>query len=90
MISQLTDLRYFDSSETPFQILSIIEQLSSNFIMVNVMTTRSRREHVPAGWGLHPPDLFFNPDGELMDVINEDGNPKYKYYYAMMPRLPIR
>ena len=29
-----------------------------------------------------PRIFFLHPDGSLLtDVINEDGNPKYKYYY---------
>jgi len=60
-----------------------IEQLSPNFIMVNVMDDEEPEGDMyqPDG-GYIPRILFFNPDGELMDVINEDGNPKYKYYYS--------
>jgi len=32
--------------------------------------------------GYIPRIMFFNPNGELLkDVINEYGNPQYKYYY---------
>merc|ERR1712080_723980 len=57
--------------------------MSTKFVMVNVGD-----DDEPEG-ALYKPDggyvpriLFFNPDGSLLDdIINRDGNPKYKYYH---------
>ncbi|ODN04447.1 Thioredoxin domain-containing protein 12 [Orchesella cincta] len=60
-----------------------IAKLSKEFIMVNTMDEDEPPMDIykPDG-GYVPRILFFDPEGELLkDVINEEGNPEYKYYY---------
>jgi len=61
-----------------------ILELSSKFVMVNVMDEDepSGDQYTPDG-GYIPRILFFDPEGELLrDVVNVGGNPSYKYYYS--------
>jgi len=60
-----------------------IEALSKKFVMVNTMDDDEPEGDIyqPDG-GYIPRLLFFDPNGDLLtDIINEGGNPKYKYYY---------
>ncbi|CAL8103475.1 unnamed protein product [Orchesella dallaii] len=60
-----------------------ISKLSKKFIMVNTMDDDEPPMDIykPDG-GYVPRILFFDPEGELYkDVVNEEGNPEYMYYY---------
>jgi len=57
--------------------------LSENFVMVNLGDKDEPNEAIykPDG-GYIPRVLFFHPDGSLLkDIINDEGNEKYKYYH---------
>jgi protein-disulfide reductase (glutathione) len=61
-----------------------IAALSKKFVMVNTMDDDEPEGEIyqPDG-GYIPRLLFFDPSGDLLkDIINESGNPKYKYYYS--------
>merc|ERR1711976_141505 len=60
-----------------------IKTLSKNFVMTNVEDDEEPQGEMfaPDG-GYIPRILFFNKDFERMDVINEEGNPQYKYFYS--------
>merc|ERR1712034_236286 len=58
-------------------------ELSSNFVMVNLGDQNEPSEAIykPDG-GYIPRILFFKPDGSFLpEVVNAEGNPKYKYYH---------
>jgi len=60
-----------------------ILDLSAKFVMVNAGDDDEPSEEVykPDG-GYIPRILFFKPDGTfLKDIVNTDGNPKFKYYH---------
>lgn len=60
-----------------------IEKLSQNFIMVNVLDDEepSDKSFAPDG-GYIPRILFIDPSGKVLtEIINEEGNESYKYYY---------
>jgi len=60
-----------------------IQELSKEFVMVNVMDDEepTDEKYVPDG-GYIPRILFLNSDGDVQPhLINSGGNPKYKYYY---------
>jgi len=60
-----------------------ILDLSAKFVMVNAGDDDEPSEELykPDG-GYIPRILFFKPDGSfLKDIINTDGNPKFKYYH---------
>ena len=57
--------------------------MSDNFVMINLGDDRepTSAKFKPDG-GYIPRIFFLQPDGSLLtDVINEKGNPKYKYFY---------
>ncbi|XP_072172723.1 thioredoxin domain-containing protein 12-like [Diadema setosum] len=61
-----------------------ILELSSKFVMVNVEDDEEPQgaDFMPDG-GYIPRILFLNPDGVVQkDLINKNGNPKYKYFYS--------
>ncbi|XP_022087741.1 thioredoxin domain-containing protein 12-like [Acanthaster planci] len=61
-----------------------IRDLSKKFVMVNVMDDDEPNDskYIPDG-GYIPRILFLNQAGEVQtDLINQRGNPKYKYYYS--------
>jgi protein-disulfide reductase (glutathione) len=37
--------------------------------------------------GYIPRILFLTPSGEVMDVTNTQGNPRYKYYYSSAEQI---
>jgi protein-disulfide reductase (glutathione) len=60
-----------------------ILEMSEQFVMMNVGDDDEPAEerYKPDG-GYIPRILFFKPDGTfLSDIINTDGNPKFKYYH---------
>jgi len=60
-----------------------IAELSKKFVMVNTLDDEEPEgdAYTPDG-GYIPRLLFFEPNGELLsDIVNEGGNPKYKFYY---------
>jgi len=59
-----------------------ILEMSDKFVMVNVVDDEEPKSDVytPDG-GYIPRTLFLDSDGKLLDIINESGNPKYKYFY---------
>lgn len=60
-----------------------IEELSKEFVMVNVVDEEepSDKAFAPDG-GYIPRIIFIDPAGNVLtDVINEKGNESYKYYY---------
>jgi len=63
---------------------TLIEERSKAFVMVNVEDEEEPKgaQFSPDG-GYIPRILFLEPNGNVRDdLINEKGNPKYKYYYA--------
>jgi len=60
-----------------------IAKLSPKFVMVNTMDDDEPPGDVYKPDGGYVPRLFFfDPEGDLLgDVVNENGNPEYKYYY---------
>jgi protein-disulfide reductase (glutathione) len=66
-----------------------IEELSKAFVMVNLEDDQepSDDKWKPDG-GYIPRILFVSPkDRSIMNVINEGGNPQYKYYYASADQI---
>ncbi|KAG8222805.1 hypothetical protein J437_LFUL005011 [Ladona fulva] len=60
-----------------------IQALSSNFVMVNAMDSEepSDKKYAPDG-GYIPRILFLSSEGDVLeDIVNDGGNPSYKYYY---------
>ncbi|XP_002739467.2 thioredoxin domain-containing protein 12-like [Saccoglossus kowalevskii] len=60
-----------------------IKDLSQKFVMVNVEDNEepSESKYTPDG-GYIPRILFLDSSGSVhTEIINENGNPKYKYYY---------
>lgn len=61
-----------------------IENMSSEFVMVNVEDAEEPSDpmYAPDG-GYIPRILFMSPDGVVQEQLkNKSGNPKYKYYYS--------
>ena len=60
-----------------------IEELSSKFVMTNCEDDEEPdgEKWTPDG-GYIPRLMFVGDDGDLLEVINEKGNPQYKYYYS--------
>jgi len=60
-----------------------IAKLSQSFVMVNTMDNDEPPGDIYKPDGGYVPRLFFfDSEGELLrDVVNEHGNPEYKYYY---------
>merc|ERR1711874_418932 len=58
-------------------------ELSENFVMINLGDDKEPAEEKFKPDGGYIPRIFFlHPDGSLLtDVINKEGNPKFKYYY---------
>jgi len=61
-----------------------ILELSDNFVMLNLGDDKEPSNELFKPDGAYIPRiLFLHPDGSLLrDVINKDGNPKFKYFYA--------
>ena len=59
-----------------------IEELSRNFVMVNVPTDEFDPKELDVDGGYVPRILFLDPEGKVLeDVHNPGGNPDYKYFY---------
>lgn len=61
-----------------------IEELSKKFVMVNLQDEEepSDSSYAPDG-GYIPRIVFADSEGTVKEeLINEKGNPKYKYYYS--------
>ena len=60
-----------------------IESLSAKFVMTNCEDDEEPdgEKWTPDG-GYIPRLMFVGDDGDLLEVINEKGNPQYKYYYS--------
>ncbi|XP_071953824.1 thioredoxin domain-containing protein 12-like [Antedon mediterranea] len=66
-----------------FAASSDIQQLSENFVMVNVEDDEEPKDskYTPDG-GYIPRILFLEPNGNVRDdIVNTVGNERYKYYY---------
>jgi len=63
--------------------LEILE-LRENFVMINLGDENEPSDELFKPDGSYIPRiLFLHPDGSLLkDIINKDGNPKFKYFYA--------
>ncbi|KAK2183317.1 hypothetical protein NP493_315g01024 [Ridgeia piscesae] len=62
-----------------------IEKLSKKFVMVNTMDDDEPEDDKYSPDGKYVPRiLFLSPDGKVQeDIINENGNPEYNYYYSV-------
>jgi len=58
-------------------------EMSENFVMINLGDDKEPAEEKFKPDGGYIPRIFFlHPDGSLLtDIINKEGNPKFKYYY---------
>jgi len=66
-----------------------IKFLANNFIMVNTVDDEEPKgtEYAPDG-GYIPRILFLDPSGAVHpELINEQGNAKYKYYYPEVGQI---
>ena len=84
MIIHKTSCPACKSLKPKFAASKEISDLSRKFVMVNANNGEAPSNDLrlsPDG-SYVPRILFLNPRGELLsDVINEGGNPNYKYYH---------
>jgi len=67
-----------------FALSKQIEELSTNFVMVNTLDDEEPKDpkFAPDG-GYIPRILFRDPEGNILsDIFNIQGSDKYKYYYS--------
>lgn len=59
-----------------------IAKLSKYFVMVNTLDDDEPKDPMYSPDGGYIPRILFISDGKVQeDLIHENGNPKYKYYY---------
>ena len=61
-----------------------VKELSEKFVMVNLGDNDEPKDEQFKPDGSYIPRIFFvHPNGKVMqNIINKDGNPKYKYFYV--------